>query len=537
VPWAIVAGALLFTAGVATYVIHTSADRDETRFANAVGSASDLIGRRLDLYLATLRGGAALFAATDTVTADAFRAYFDRLDLTTRYPGIQGIGWSQRLSVDPDLHAIRFLEPLDARNRAALDYDMFSEPTRRTAMSRARDQAEPALSARVRLVQEIFGPEQSGFLLYVPVFRGSGVPADIETRRERLEGFVYGAFRADDLFDGIFGSEIPRVSIRVYDGVDPHLDALLHASAADPEHEPRFRTRRTIMVSGRPWTVLFASTPTFEASSPGRIVPWAITLSGILASLWLFVLARGQARARAAAETANRAKSVFLANMSHELRTPLNAIAGYIDLLDLGITGSLNAQQRDFTIRIRRAQNHLLGLINDVLNFAKLEAGRVQIRPRPVRVADVVTEAEALMQPQARARKLTYEREGGPDVVALADPEKARQILVNLLSNAIKFTDPGGRVSVRWTLADHAVHIDVVDTGVGIDGAEHESIFNPFIQVEADLTRTRHGTGLGLSISRELARTMGGDITVDSAPARGSTFRLILPRPKGAPSG
>ena len=529
VPWAIVAGALVFTVGVAAYVVHTSRERDLARFANAVESASDLIGRRLDVYLSTLRGGAALYAATDTVSPEAFRAYVERLDLQRRYPGIQGIGWSQRISVEPERHAIRYLEPLDARNQAALDYDMYSEPTRRAAMARARDQGEPALSGKVRLVQEIYGPEQAGFLLYVPVFRDGTVPNGIAERREQLEGFVYGAFRADDMFDGIFGSETPRVSIHVYDGLEPDPDALLHASSAATRESPDYETSRTLLVSGRPWTVTFTSTSSFEASSPG-IIPWAFLMSGLAASLWLFFLARGQARARAAAETANRAKSTFLATMSHELRTPLNAIAGYVDLLVLEIPGSLNDQQRQFIEKIRRAQQHLLGLINDVLNFAKLEAGRVEVERRPFPIARIVDEARALVESQIAARDLAFVRDGGPDATAMGDPEKVRQIVLNLLSNAIKFTEPGGRVVARWSAGDDHVCLEISDTGIGISEEDRDTIFDPFIQVDADLTRTRHGTGLGLSISRQLARTMDGDLTVESTPGEGSTFRLSLPR-------
>ena len=546
VPWLVLAGSLLLTTAAATFVAWSVRQRDQARFENAVHGAQDLITGRVDVYLATLRGAAALFGAMDTVTAEDFGRYVDRLDLQRRYPGIQGMGWSQRVAVDPEgdpdeVHAIRYLEPMDARNRAAIGYDMYAEPTRRAAMAAARDLGEPVRSGPVTLVQEIFGRQQAGFLLYVPVYRGSERPSTGRARRDSLRGFVYAPFRADDLFAGTFGGQpAPRVSFRVYDGIRPDSAALLHASREEAGHEPKYRDVRTIRLARRPLTISFASSPQFDAASTSFLAP-ATLIFGALASLWLFWLARGLAHAREAAEQANRAKSEFLATMSHELRTPLNAIAGYVDLMELEIPGAITAKQRSFLERIRRAQKHLLGLINDVLNFAKLEAGKVEIRRAAVDIPAVVEEAEALVSPQMASRGLRYVRDGGPAVRATGDAEKLRQVLLNLLSNAAKFTEPGGEVRIAWEAGartDDAVRIHVIDTGIGIPAERLESVFDPFVQIDSDLTRTRHGTGLGLSISRELVRGMGGELTARSEPGKGSRFTIALrPHRSDEPSG
>ena len=235
--------------------------------------------------------------------------------------------------------------------------------------------------------------------------------------------------------------------------------------------------------------------------------------------------------ARHQAEEANHAKSEFLAMMSHELRTPLNAIGGYAQLMEMGLRGPITPEQREDLERIERSQRHLLGLINDVLNFAKLEAGRVQFFIVRVPMHEVLLGVEALVLPQLRAKGLRYSDAGGCEgIVVHADEEKARQVLINLLSNAIKFTAAGGEVRVACTVDDEWVHTTVSDSGVGIPPDRLDSIFEPFVQVDRGLTSRQEGTGLGLAISRDLARHMGGDLTATSTAGVGSHFTLTLPR-------
>ena len=233
--------------------------------------------------------------------------------------------------------------------------------------------------------------------------------------------------------------------------------------------------------------------------------------------------------ARAEAEAANRVKAEFLTTMSHELRTPLNAIGGYTELLEMEIRGPLTSAQRQDLERIRHSQRHLLGLINEVLNFAKLETGSVDFEIDDVPVALALAAAEGLVSPQAQARGLSLTVGDCGPLTARADAEKLRQILVNLLSNAVKFTKPGGRITVSCAAADGRAVIHVQDTGIGIPADKLSVVFDPFVQVRSDYARPHEGTGLGLAISRDLARAMGGDITVESTPGAGSRFTLTLP--------
>jgi PAS domain S-box-containing protein len=242
-------------------------------------------------------------------------------------------------------------------------------------------------------------------------------------------------------------------------------------------------------------------------------------------------LYEAERRARAEAEAANKAKSEFLANMSHELRTPLNAIGGYADLLMDGIRGPITDAQRGDLERIKRSQHHLLSLINDILNFAKIEAGRVRFDFKNVVLDEVLSKLEALIAPQLLQKQLRFEYRGcDPTLTAFVDPERLQQILLNLLSNAVKFTPVGGQIAIECGQRGDSEQIRVRDTGIGIPADKLEHIFEPFVQLDRGQPAGTVGTGLGLAISRDLARAMGGELTAESRLDVGSTFTLSLPR-------
>lgn len=237
-------------------------------------------------------------------------------------------------------------------------------------------------------------------------------------------------------------------------------------------------------------------------------------------------------RAKREAEAASVAKAKLISMMSHDLRTPLHAISGYAAVLLEGMHGPLSSDQQDDLSSIRNAAGELKRLLDDVLSFSQLEAGRIQIRAGRVLVREALERAESLIRLRMAHANLEYTRaEPDREIMLEADPDRLQQILLNVLTNAIKFTPTGGRIAADVTWDETTGRIHVRDSGPGIPADAHESIFEPFTQLES--TPTAGGVGLGLSISRELARAMRGDLSVESTPGAGSTFTLSLPLARG----
>jgi signal transduction histidine kinase len=215
--------------------------------------------------------------------------------------------------------------------------------------------------------------------------------------------------------------------------------------------------------------------------------------------------------------------------MSHELRTPLNAIGGYAELIEMGLGGAVTEQQREYLSRIRTSQQHLLRIINDLLNYSRIEAGKLEYEKVPVSLPGVIETVTAMIAPQATGKGITLEMPPCGEVTARGDRLKIEQVVLNLLSNAVKFTPSGGHITVGCRLSDGYATLTVADTGPGIPADRTEDIFEPFVQLGRSLSSGHEGAGLGLAISRDLARNMDGDITVATGAGKGATFTLTLP--------
>ncbi|HEX6573648.1 MAG TPA: ATP-binding protein, partial [Gemmatimonadaceae bacterium] len=345
-----------------------------------------------------------------------------------------------------------------------------------------------------------------------------------DDRCRRAYGLPPDSTADDETFHRIIHpSDRTRVDAAVAEAMDP---------ATGGSYDIEFRTLgddgvlRWVHATGR---VIFDSVD--GARKPVRFIGTVADVSERIALLQAERKARAEAeQARQRAEEANKAKSDFLAKMSHELRTPLNAIGGHAELIELGVHGSVTREQASALDRIRKNERHLLALINDILDFSKLEAGAVRLDIREVNVNELISSLESLVSPLFTAKGVAYEIEKCDDkLLAQGDAERLTQILVNLLSNALKATAAGGSVVVSCARVDQSIAIRVEDTGVGIPAERLEAVFSPFTQLGRALNNPNTGVGLGLAISRELARAMGGDVTVESVVGEGSTFTLTIP--------
>ncbi|WP_271103958.1 response regulator [Pseudomonas tohonis] len=790
----------------------------QRRFSLESEEIAERLATRMSAYEMVLRGMSGLLVGSSDVQPDEWAKAADQLHLQDRYPGIQALAWSRFLRGDElndyvgstqadgrrdfrvfppgprdEYLIVDYTSPLDWRNRRTLGFDMLSEPVRAQAIQSARESGDARLSGPVRLKQETEQDQQSGVLLYMPVYRPDAPATTVEERREAFIGAVAGAFRLHDLVEGILGNRgrLYRVGLS-----DVEAQVPLLAAADDGGPPPRFEERRQLQLFGRTWMMTLSSTPEYEAllvdgrlsyslwtglaavvllsllvggylhlrerelsasdqasgllrereerlrilverlpvatllcdmqgriemanrsagelfgcesellsgqrvrrflprletldderlrgegdgdgaaefvtqrddgsqglvalsltslqqrdgtrylinlvdlqarrtaeerfrlvveAAPnaiilvdlrgsivmvnrqaehmfgysrqellgatverllpealreahvglregfqrnpeprrmgnnrelfgqhrdGRMIPLEVGLSPIRSGRETWVQAvvidiserkAAEQRLRDQAEQlilANRYKSEFLANMSHELRTPLNSILILSDQLRQNSAGNLTEKQSRHADIVHRAGSDLLQLINDVLDLAKVEAGRMQLKLEPLNVQDMLVELDASLRPMAeiKALRLITQVEAGVPRVIHSDRVRLHQILRNLLSNALKFTEQG-EVELSIGLVDRTdgdgreiLRFTVRDTGIGIPPEQHERIFQAFQQIDGSTSRRFGGTGLGLAITRQLVLALDGEIRIVSQPGQGSSFIVELP--------
>jgi signal transduction histidine kinase len=460
-----------------------------------------------------------------------------------------------------EYHSILYLEPLDARNAAAIGYDMATEPTRREAMERARDEGQAVASSRVTLVQEIDQQKQAGFLVYLPLYRGGGVPPDLAGRAMALEGFVYAPLRVDDLLRGVRGPGTPVVDYALYDSEQASPAGLLRAPRTPADPEATFTAQRTLRIAGRTWLLRFHSTPQLEALSQRRLLPW-LGGASLVASLLLAWIAWVQARARQDAEEAaaqrrrneaalqaseerareraerleqlaaqlresDRRKDEFLAVLAHELRNPLAPVRSALEVLERVPEGPKAQRARQIA---RRQVAQMVRLIDDLLDVSRISRGKIVLRREPARLAEVVEGAIEASRPLIEARGHRLVRvPGDPDLVLDIDAARVSQILTNLLNNAATYTPPGGEIRLAVAAGGHEVRIAVRDNGMGIPAEKLRHVFEMFAQAQP--SPAGGGLGIGLSLASRLAELHGGRIEASSeGEGRGSEFVLVLPR-------
>jgi signal transduction histidine kinase/ActR/RegA family two-component response regulator len=554
-PLAALAASLILTCAAAALVATSAKARDDARFDHAVTSAQDRIEERFDAYLSFLLDTTALFSADQGLDSASFARFIEKSRVQERYPGVQAVAFARAFarshgaSVEAELNAagdtrgiwpdkgrpersaVLWIEPRDVRNREALGFDMLLEPVRSAAMKRARDEGLPALTGKLKLVQEIDPSHvQAGFIIYVPVFARGPLPAALAERQKALIGWVAAVFRADDLFRGMFGHEAPLLDFQVFDGITRDPAALLH----DREVQPARRARSTaaqLELAGRTWTVVFTATPSL-LQGPGTYLGLGALAVGMFFSVVIFLIARREVVARMQAEgalaqirEADGRKDEFLAVLGHELRNPLAPMLTAIELQ------KLKPQEARLREVVERQARHMVRLVDDLLDVSRISRGKIELRKTAVDAGQAIQRAAEALAPLAAARnlELTVAPPEKP-VVVNADPTRFDQIVSNLLSNAIKYTPDGGSIEVSARAIAADLELRVRDSGIGIPPEMLNEMFEPFVQVRGARDVATGGLGIGLALVRGLAELHGGSVRAQSAgPGKGAEFIVRLP--------
>ncbi|MCF8167027.1 MAG: CHASE domain-containing protein [Rhodoferax sp.] len=548
-----------------SYVRQRAADRFEFQ----VTDVTERIAERMLEYQTALRAGLGLFEASDTVTREDWHAFVRAVQVGKYFPGIQGFGFSelvppaQRAQHEAHIRAqgfpdytirppgqralyttIIYLEPFNARNQRAFGFDMFSEPTRRTAMERARDTGQAALSGRVTLVQETDTDVQHGVLMYVPVYR-RGVPHGTPEQRENaLQGFVYAPFRMRDLMQGILAADQGDIEFELYDGDTQAADKLLHQShsgalfASRAGLVPEFSALRKIEVAGRDWTLSVVARPGF-LSLAEESQPLVVAVGGLLVDVLLFAtigsIARQQKRAEELAQAmtldlrrSNADLEQFAYAASHDMRQPLRMVSSYLQLLEAELQPVLTDEMRHNLHYAIDGAQRMDQMLSALLEYARV--GRETDHFAWQSSHALLDEALRYLQPEISAAQAQIRIEGDwPQLFARRDD--LVRVLQNLVGNALKYRLPERcpDVVLRAHSSGEAHHFSVQDNGIGLLPGQSERLFKVFERLQA---RSQYpGTGIGLALCRKIVELHGGHIAVASAGENlGCTFSFSLPR-------
>lgn len=533
------------------------------------------IAARMMGYEQIARGGKAFFLASEEVTRDEWRAYVAALRLEEHHPGIQGVGYAEVIptggvpahearvraeghpnyTVHPPgdreiMTAIVYLEPFEGRNLRAFGFDMYSEPVRREAMARARDEGGPALSGKVRLVQENETDVQPGILLYVPLYAG-GVsdPGTIQERRASLIGWVYSPFRTRDLIEGILSERRPSVQFRVYDGQQVDPEALLYDS--DPgvplEREgPAWQQRTsTLLFAGRPWTVVTAP-PVGAAASSASLLPPAVLAGGIVTSALLsgIALSLNVTRERALRiaegmttelreskrklEISNEALRAFSYVVSHDLKEPVRGVEAYLRILREDHEAEMDGEAASLVGKAHESTLRLSALLQSLLELSSVDRGSLQ--RQPLRIEEVLGSEACRLAFETLQAERGARVDVEPAPPALGSVSVLAQALGNLVANAIRYNGaPAPRVLVHGgARADGFVEWIVEDDGAGFPPGFAEA-FN------AGEPQPR---GFGLLIAQRAVERLGGRLRLGRGERLGGAAAILrLPAAPTRPPG
>ncbi len=593
----------------------------QTNFSLHSQKFKSLVEQRMLAYKHVLYGTKGLFIASDFIDRTEFKSYVKSLMLDKMFSGIQGVGYSMIVPADKKDEFIKkvrlegfdsytitpttprdfyttilYLEPFDLRNQKAFGYDMFSNPERRAAMEKSRDNDTAIISAKVTLLQEFEPSMQAGFLMYLPIYEKNTKNETVGERREHILGWIYAPFRVNDLMRGLQGYEDDNFDVEIYDGGSISQESLMYDSYESSKIS-LFTNKLEMTIAGRNWTILIKSMPNFEKKLDVSKAELVLVFGLIFTVFLVYIIfqliitkeyAQNKAKemnkelvikrneltnlnttlesrveekteelqksnelleahiadlellnskltkAKKEALQAAQARSNFISGISHELRTPLNAIINFTDQIiedfdEILLDKEMQTDTKCFLTRVLLNSRHLLQLINDLLEFTKAEAGKMdyKIEEKDINVALRTAYNNTYSLLNATEVKFNLTLHPTP-LIGLVDPRRFLQVLLNLLSNAIKFTNKGS-VELKSFVEENFIVVEIKDTGKGIPLDKHIIIFEPFMQVN----NIDNGTGLGLGLAKRMCDDMGIGISFTSIEGSGTTFRLIIKKSEG----
>lgn len=560
---------LLAAVGIlSTYLyIHSTQSEQATKYQQIkqqqYRASANYINGKLANYSQILLSGATAVnvKGSEAISGNDWATFFKTSRVATAFPEILGVGYATYIpsgALDSHVEAVRsegfpdyritpvgerseytaitYIEPFDDVNRKAFGYDMFTEPTRRQAMTAARDKASFGLTGPVVLKQDDGSTAKErpkSVLLYYPVYRAALVPELIEDRRQNLVGYVYLAFRIQDMMaeKNIELSKL-GISYELTDATGTIPAPLSNYQVPGGKNSKGDDLSGKLKSSNRMWQLTLHVPKTLLGSSAGTVtmfvggVSASILLGGLVFTL--LKLRIGQVKSQHDLEL-QRTRDELLALASHQLRTPASSVRQYIGMLEQGYFGELNKEQAAVAHKAYQSNDRQLEIIDQLLYVAKADANQLIVQPSSFNLAGATRDIIDSMAQTYQAKSITVKKTIPKELPVLADERFVRMIIENLLSNAVKYSFEKGSIHVKLTEQDNLAQLVVSDSGVGIAESDYEKLFKKFSRIPNELSTKEGGSGLGLYLARRFALAHGGDITVQSNGQHGTGFTLTLP--------
>lgn len=580
-PYLVLIVSMLITLG-ATFIFYKSAQaKDNLRFQNEVARVENRLQVLLGAYVAVIKAGRGYIESTENLTRQKFSNFVQSLELNKNYRGIQGIGYiksitaaeqkelTKRMQAEqfPDFkifpeneslvkQTVIYFEPPEEDNLRLIGFDMAGEISRNRALARARDTSEATATGKINLTLDTESENSTGFLIFVPVFKGKK-PETIEERRSSLDGYVFGSFRESSFLQDVQNSiSVSDIAVTIYESERASENILAQTAVNSIEVNEGFSTTTELEVAGRKWIVEYHTLPVFALQSSTGWTP-LIFISGLIFSMLFFGITYLESYARVnaekissdlqeserekgfllereqlerkRAEEASKAKDEFISIVSHELRTPLNAIAGWTKVLYAeNLTPKIKKQALQKIDKNLRTQTFI---VEELLDFSQLVSKKINLNQQKTDFSKLFEDAFSQVAALAQDKEIQLIKENSLNGQRVyGDDERLKKVIKNLLANAVKFTPKGGAVTARVEEKDSAIKLTIKDNGQGIKPDFLPQIFERFKQADSSTTRKHGGLGLGLAITRHIVKLHGGSIEAASeGEGKGATFIVKLP--------